>query len=45
MNRIILTIMIFTAIVAGCTEYKMNHCNCDNMPQSKDSGIIVENVN
>ena len=44
MNKIITTIMIVTTIATGCTEYKMNHCNCDNMPQSKDSGIIVENV-
>lgn len=42
MNRIILTIMIFTAIVAGCTEYKMNHCKCDDMPsQEAGTGLIV----
>ena len=44
MNRIIITVMIVSAIATGCTEYKMNHCNCDNMPQSKDSGLIIENV-
>lgn len=41
MNRIIL-IIIATAIVAGCTEYKMKHCKCDDMSaQEAVTGLIV----
>ncbi len=42
MNRIIITVMIVSAIITGCTEYKMNHCNCDDMPaQEVGTGLIV----